>query len=502
MPAHKTISKYLPYLIFTLALALRIYNWPNQPGGLNQDELSSIIEAKSLLLTWADRWGNHLPAYFQAFGSGQNVLYSYLSVPFVYLFGVNIYSVRIVQLILSLATLSLVYWLTKKLADRSTALIALTLVALSPWHISLSRWGLESNLLPFFLLLGVAGIVQARKLGGKWIYLATLPFVLALYSYGLAIVVVPILLGLIFWDNHKNLSQNKVSWTIGALISGFFAAPFGFFLIKNYITKTNFAFENWLPFSAPILFGTRFSDLTTSELILSNLRFFAFGLSDNQIFNSLPFIPNFSFFLWPFAAYGIYKARQTHMKILTFWVLASLPLSFIMEINVNRSNSIYLPLLMLASFGVVQFYSKLKTQKTKFTYILASLLVIQTLVFSLIYFNLPPLFKHDFEPAFKALSKQPGKKFVTSKFTFNYLYTIYSGNIDIADFQKESIARGYNKDFSPKQIGDYYFDPENQIPKLNQSQTYYYIGQTGEYFCQNQDQNIIYSNNSWAVGKC
>lgn len=43
----------------------------------------------------------------------------------------------------------------KEIVDKSTGLWAMLLLSVCPWHIMMSRWGLESNLAPGFLLFGL-----------------------------------------------------------------------------------------------------------------------------------------------------------------------------------------------------------------------------------------------------------------------------------------------------------------------------------------------------------
>ena len=65
------------------------------PPGLNQDEASIGFDAWSLLRWGMDRNGGAWPVLFVSWGSGQNVLYAYLSLPCLALFGLNTVSLRL-----------------------------------------------------------------------------------------------------------------------------------------------------------------------------------------------------------------------------------------------------------------------------------------------------------------------------------------------------------------------------------------------------------------------
>src|SRR5471032_2162255 len=98
------------------------------PGGLNSDEASSGVEALSILRTGADLWGNHLPVWFPAWGSGMNALYTYITVPVIWLFGLDSVTLRAVGAVFGVLTLPVTYSATKLYFGRDTALITTVMV--------------------------------------------------------------------------------------------------------------------------------------------------------------------------------------------------------------------------------------------------------------------------------------------------------------------------------------------------------------------------------------
>ena len=123
------------------------------PGGVNQDEAYAGYEAYSILHYGMDSHGYKNPVYFMSWGSGMNVLYSYLSIPFIAMFGLNNFSIRIVQVISSLLLLVFSYKFVKRISGIKYAMWTLFLLTISPWRILMSRWGLESNLAPTFIII-------------------------------------------------------------------------------------------------------------------------------------------------------------------------------------------------------------------------------------------------------------------------------------------------------------------------------------------------------------
>ena len=82
------------------------------PNALNVDEVSAGYEAYSVLNYGVDRNGNFLPVHFVAWGSGQNVLYSYIMMPFILIFGLNVLSIRLPMALIGV--LALILFINKK----------------------------------------------------------------------------------------------------------------------------------------------------------------------------------------------------------------------------------------------------------------------------------------------------------------------------------------------------------------------------------------------------
>src|SRR5437899_7576535 len=223
MEAGEKVMKNVPIksgqlLLLTLALStfLRFYQFPSLPAGLQWDEVSAAYESYALLLHGTDRWGNPFPVYFPAWGSGQNVLLSYLNMPFIAVFGLTAFGERFSSALLGLLTIVVFYAFVKRWYGTRTALIAALLLGTNPWHIMASRWSLESNLLPPFLLFGIVCLSSCYTC--KYTRLL-MPFslvflALAFYAYGVSIVIIPTFLVLYFamiglGTLHRNKSNTR-----------------------------------------------------------------------------------------------------------------------------------------------------------------------------------------------------------------------------------------------------------------------------------------------------
>ena len=149
------------WLILAIGIFARVFRFGLVPDGINQDEAFAGYEAWALLNYGIDTAGYHNPVYLTAWGSGMNALESYLMMPFIALFGLKVWVIRLPQLIVSCMSLWVAYLLVRRTVNERAGLTAMFMLVICPWHIIMSRWGLESNLAPGFLLFGLYFFVRA-----------------------------------------------------------------------------------------------------------------------------------------------------------------------------------------------------------------------------------------------------------------------------------------------------------------------------------------------------
>ena len=143
-------NKFLLPLIIILGLFLRLWQLPNLPPSLNWDEVSLGYNAYSILKTGRDEWGTKLPLIFRAYGDYKLPVYIYASIPFIALFGLNLWTVKIISVLAGTALIYIACLTVKKITkNQFLSLVAAALIAFSPWSIFLSRIALEANL--FFI---------------------------------------------------------------------------------------------------------------------------------------------------------------------------------------------------------------------------------------------------------------------------------------------------------------------------------------------------------------
>jgi 4-amino-4-deoxy-L-arabinose transferase-like glycosyltransferase len=193
--------------VVLLAAALRFYQLGSNPPSLYWEEAALGYDAYSILKTGKDFHGHSWPlAAFESFGDYKPSLYFYATVPSVAVFGLTPLAVRFPSALFGTLTVWLIYLLVK---DKKVGLAAAAFLAISPWHLQLSRAGFEANLGLFLVVLGALWWQKGK-------YLLSLPvWGLSLYAYHANRVLVP-LLGLAwFLLSFKQVWQKKKQFLLG-----------------------------------------------------------------------------------------------------------------------------------------------------------------------------------------------------------------------------------------------------------------------------------------------
>ena len=219
-------------MIFLLALFLRTFNLSSVPAGFTPDEASFGYDAYSLLQTGKDQWGHTMPLVLESFGDFKPPLYSYILIPFVGIFGLSERVVRFPNALFGSLAVVVTYYLVielfrkKKKGVRNCELgiIASLLLAISPWHVMMSRGGFEANLTTFLMPLGIYGFLRGiREIGKVRVKLLTISafsFGLNLFSYHSARLVTPLIVLALLAFYHRQffkLSKKYVVTYLGVV---------------------------------------------------------------------------------------------------------------------------------------------------------------------------------------------------------------------------------------------------------------------------------------------
>ena len=224
---NKNKSLIVLFLIVILSVVLRFSYLGSQPPGLTNDEADIGYDAFSILKTGKDQWVNIYPlTAFKGFGDFRLPVYTYLVFPSIAVFGVNEFAVRFPSAFIGVLTVVLVYFLGKKLISHRAGIISSFLLTISPWHIAMSRVGIESNIAVFGVMLTVMTfILMLQKVKYKYIFLFATSFILTFYSYYSIRVILPVLIFCCLFLFNNNLKDSARRISVAFIIILLFIIP-------------------------------------------------------------------------------------------------------------------------------------------------------------------------------------------------------------------------------------------------------------------------------------
>lgn len=402
----KFLNKYAIIEIFILALMLRIiFVLSPVPPSINWDEASLGYNAFSILQTGKDEWGRVMPLTFEAFGDYKLPGYIYTLAPFIAIFGLNEFSVRLPSVIFGSLAVIFLYLIVLELSkNKKWALLSATLLAISPWHFFLSRIALEANLALSFFLIGFYFLLTGLK---KHLMLlpASIMFGLSIFTYNSARIFVPLFLFLYLILQWKQLKFSKIA-ILSAIIFGIFLAV-GFYLALFQDSSARYYWvrildEGAISFLDQARNTSTWPDLIT-KLIYNRPTYFIYNFilnySKHLSFNFLALAggSNYQFSLpgmglmylveLPLLIYGLLKLLKNKTGwIFVFWFLiAPIPSALTREApHALRSIFMIGALQVITAFGIISLSQVLEKQK-KFLSISLSIIAFLILVNGMFY---------------------------------------------------------------------------------------------------------------------
>ena len=411
-------------LIFILALFLRIWQLAKIPTGIHGDEASIGYNAYSLLKTAKDQNGNLLPLTIDQFGDYRPAGYHYLDIPFVAIFGLNELAVRLPSAIFGALTVIIFYLLLLELwQNKIISFLGAGLLAITPWHINISRATSEGVIAAFFIILGFYFLLRGTKSNkNSFVVWAIVSFLISSFFYHSARFFAPAILPFIILTSlYEYKSKNKKFIIFSSLILymgiillmkyshgsarpldiSIFNVPGGDKLIYQQIAEdgrqnpliTRF-FHNKLIFYSRV-FLSSYSLHFSGEFLFNNT-----GL---PIRYRVPWSGNLYIIYLPFMLVGFSKLlidgleKKSYLSFIPIiWLfLAAIPAGLTYEDipNIQRSSLMIYPLLMLTVFGFWEIFSLLKNKKIRiiFLFLTSALLFRNSLYFLHNYFHHSPI---------------------------------------------------------------------------------------------------------------
>ena len=223
-------------LVFATGIAFRLVSLGFAPGmgAINQDEAFAGYEAYSLLKFGVDSHGFAFPVYFISWGSGMNVLETYLMIPFVAILGLTTTSIRLPIAILSIVSMFSFYGIAKRVFPKKFSVLAVLIYSFVPWNFIVSRWAVESNTAPFVLIIALYFLVKSTE-KKQFIIPSLICYGLSFYTYSCFWPVLPlIILGSIIYLLAKKRLYFDKYLVIGAILFFIICVPAALFMGVNY----------------------------------------------------------------------------------------------------------------------------------------------------------------------------------------------------------------------------------------------------------------------------
>lgn len=459
------------WILLLAAVAVRCAGFPDIPGGINQDEAMAGMDAWALSKYGTDRYGTFLPVHFTAWRYGQmSVLLSYCMIPFIRAFGFGTFAVRMPMLLVSCGSVALVYFVGKRLFSEKFGLLAMALTAVNPWHFMQSRWSLDCNLFPHVFLLAFFLLLKGLE-KRRWLYLSMVFFGLTFYCYGIAAYSVPFfLLGYGAWC-LKRRSLRPVEALICGLLFLLTALPEIAVLAINFF--------HWPSVTTPFFTLSYFPESVRSRDIL----FFNFSVGQlfknlealvdtailqkpDAIYNALPDFGPMYYLSVPFMLIGIVtfrrelsaerdsKGKAGRTALWYFFLMGIWVGLTTYQVNVNRINIFFYPLIFLTGRGICAAAGKIK----RLGYVTAAAYGVCFVLFLTSYFTdfsqrILPVFNADFLAAVKEADEMEGydRLYITSdagwqtNWQMTEILTQYACRIDARYYQEKTQFTGGRK---------------------------------------------------------
>jgi len=484
-------------LILLLAVFLRFWQLGQNPPSLTWDEAAWGYNAYSLGIDGRDEFGRFLPLnYLESFGDFKPPVYAYLDVFPVKFFGLNEFATRFPSALFGVLTVLITYFLTKRIFwnSKSNELYALSsalFLAISPWHIMLSRAAFEANVATFFLVAGV-WLFLAGVQNRKWhVVFSAIFFVLSMYTFNTARIVAPILVLFLGFAFRKKLIENKRQTLIAVLMGILLMLPILGFLFSP---QASLRFKEVNIFTDIEVTETSNQEIINDSSIwsrimhnrrvgyaLSYLKHYFDNLNPSFLFIKGDGNPKFStqdvgqMYIWdlPFIIAGILfliKRKEGNWWIIPAWlVIGIIPAATARETPHALRIETTLPTFqIITAVGVAAFLSKISNIPPSLKLWRASKyfkFFIVVFIFSLLFFNFayyirgyyvhyPYEFSGEWQYGYKesieyvkGVQNKYDKIYITNDLGRPYIYYLFYTKTDPRIFRRDSLVRRDNFGF-------------------------------------------------------
>jgi len=201
-------KKIILFFLLIVLIFTRVHKLESLPISLNWDEVSHGYNALSILNTGKDQWSVSYPIYnFRAYGDYPTTLNMYATIPFIFLLGLNEFSIRIFTALMGILTVYSVYRLSSYFKIHN-ALSLLVLLTLSTTLFFTGRGVFQSTVASGLFFSGIYLFLSQKNKYKSSVGLVLL--CLSQYAYHNTRIIVPMLiLYLLFTQRNLFAKVNK-----------------------------------------------------------------------------------------------------------------------------------------------------------------------------------------------------------------------------------------------------------------------------------------------------
>lgn len=358
-------------LISALGVFLHFYKINQAPPCLNSDEVAFGYNAYSLLKTGKDEYGKLMPVRLKSFDDFKMPLISYLTVPFIAIFGLNEFGMKFLNAIIIMLLPTCIYLLSQQVFKNKKVSLLAALLSILSWGIqSLGRQLHEA--LPTGFLIACSALFFIRSFEkNNWRYKSFffLSIFLSLFSYQSSRIFAIFFFIIAFYYVLKRKLSIKF-----LLIFVLILFTFG---ITDIVYKpqrvNNLLFFNNAGFSlkinelrgegGPRLFYNKLT-VGIKDLIFEYLKYFSpqfliINGDENPRFGypSLSPITVIEYVFFLVGLYYLFKNKEKYRFYIMGLLMIS-PLSASLSwaaSSLTRSFFILIPILLITSYGVINF---------------------------------------------------------------------------------------------------------------------------------------------------
>lgn len=461
-------------VILVIAILVRIVLLDKYPNGIHEDEAGMLYDAYCMAEYGTDRYLNENPVYLINFGGGQSVLYAAIASILIRIFGLSVFVVRLPAVIFSVITIILAYLLAKKYIGNKFAVVLAFLIIICPWHIMQSRWGLDCNLLPAFIMISVFTFINSKK---TWHFVVSGIFWgLTLYTYALSYIMLPVFfIGLCIYLLYvKKIDIKQILITIIPIF--ILAIPLILLQVVNYFDLNGLKIGF---ITIPKLYTYRIGEIGF-ENILYNLNitngnnvFQLLFSADHNPGNSFKEFGTIYYALIPFTILGFgltiketvasIKKKEFNLKtvFLIQFILIFLCVLVFADLQLYKLNPLFIMMLVFAAEAIMWLYNKRKF----IGYSIIIALTIIFIIFEVYYFKnvndkVGVGFNTDFIPLIQYLDeKYPDKEiYLETDAIQQYIYLVIEKKMSPYDFiENMEMVQFVTGETEVTRVGKYHF---------------------------------------------